>query len=421
MTISRGTMELKPVIVNYGVKVNPKDLARDIVAENDRLRSVAFDTLKRMNFTNIKGGAIIVSEVLHTGIPTDNHWQYMEKDLADSVASFYTPGFTPFLLNHNNGVNPTMLVTRDVLGTGTNMYAEYVSRMVEHPKGTATGYVKVATFIPPYSQHDGAPLIDLIGNRQIMHLSASATMKPEDNICSICNKEYFAEDHSHKAGRIYKGNMCIRQVYRPRFREYSAVPGNPGDLGATLREMSIIQDSLYGAADEGYDFIVSSDTQSSMVIYDTVKVFAPGGIGGGQTQPQHKEKKMDEAKILELLTENTKQVGVVVGVVKDAVTSMVAMTTGLAALLPQKAEPAAPAKSAEPAEPVKDSVTKEAFDTKIGEVETTIKDFGTSLTTISDIVKALSAKLEQQPAPPAAEPPAGGVQKPKSISDVIRK
>ena len=130
---------------------------------------------------------------------------------------------------------------------------------------------------------------------------------------------------------------------------------------------------------------------------------------------------MDEAKILELLTENTKQVGVVVGVVKDAVTSMVAMTTGLAALLPQKAEPAAPAKSAEPAEPVKDSVTKEAFDTKIGEVETTIKDFGTSLTTISDIVKALSAKLEQQPAPPAAEPPAGGVQKPKSISDVIRK
>ena len=101
---------------------------------------------------------------------------------------------------------------------------------------------------------------------------------------------------------------------------------------------------------------------------------------------------MDEAKILELLSENTKQVGVVVGVVKDAVASMVAMTTGLAALLPQKAEP--PAAPAKQEEQVKDSVTKETFDAKIGEVETTIKDFGTSLTTISDMVKALSAKLE---------------------------
>ncbi len=423
-------MELKPIIVNYGVKVNPSDLPKDIVQENERLRAVALDTMKRMNFQNTKNGAVIVSEVLHTGIPTENNWEYMSRGLSDAARTFYFPNFTPFLLNHNNGSQKTG--QQDIVGKGVNIHAEYISRNTEHPKGIATGYIKVATFIPEHSTHDRVKVIDLIGSRQIMHLSAGAVTKPDDNVCSICSKGYFAEDHTHKAGKVYKGQMCIRQMYNPRFREYSAVPGNPGDIGATLREMSVIQDSLYGAPAEdfsGYDFIVSSDMASSLVVYDTGKIYSLGGIRTDDSTLQtEKEKDMELKEILDLIKANTDQVSTMVGLVKTTVDSFgtvaATLTEKLASIGTVPVVDTAPTTPATQTttEPV---VTKdEATEKKIADLEATMAAMGETLKTVNDGLSALMAKVGGEPSTTTTEPsatttvvpPAGGAPAKRTVT-----
>ena len=67
-----------PVVVNYGVRVNPNNVPEEIKRENEKIRKAVMDNMKIMGFQNTAGGGILVSEVMHTGIPTDNFWEYMD-------------------------------------------------------------------------------------------------------------------------------------------------------------------------------------------------------------------------------------------------------------------------------------------------------------------------------------------------------
>ena len=227
-----------------------------------------------------------------------------------------------------------------------------------------------------------------------MHLSAGAITKAEDNICSVCSKGYFSEDHTHKAGKVYKGQMCIRQMYNPRFKEYSAVPGNPGDIGATLREMSLIQDSLYGSRPdefEGYDFIVSSDMASSLIVYDTGKIYSLGGIRTDDfTLPSGKEKDMELKELLDLIKANTDQVSTMVGLVKTTVDSFGTVAATLTEKLSAigTVEPPATPPATEPV-----VVKDEAMEKKVVDLEATIATMSESLKTVTDGLSALMAKV----------------------------
>lgn len=390
-----------PVVVNYGVKVNPSNVPEEIKRENEKIRKAVMDNMKVMGFQNTAGGGILVSEVMHTGIPTDNFWEYMDDGkLGRDASTFYTPAPTPFLVNHNTGGEYS-----DVVGRGSNLHAEYIKRTVDHTKGKATGYIKVGTYIPPTSMIGNERTIDLINARQIVNLSASAISVKENNKCSICGENYFGPDHSHFRGEVYKGKVCIRQIYGPRrFREYSSVPGNPGDMDAILREMSIIQDSL-GSSEIDHEYLIDTSGLSSIVTYDAHKVYSLGDTEPGENPTSDKETMMDE-KMREFLEKKDAQIGTLVDSVKGMVANIAEMTAIVVKTIDRIAigdqegkgkEEDLSKDSGKPEGPEsKDKEMNEATRAKLDALESTLATVADGLKSVTEAV-ALLAKASEKP------------------------
>ena len=260
----------KLFIINYGVDMTADKLSDTIKEEDERLMKAGRETVDRLGMGK---GALMVSEVLHTGVPTNNHWRYMQQGLSDAVGSFYKQSLTPFLMHHNDGAND--LAVNSAIAIGSNVYAENIIRDVVHPAGNAQGYVKVVTFIPKDSMVGNEKALDLIQSRRLMALSVGATVASHNFLCSICGKSVRSSDCEHSPGRVYDGRKMIIDIYNPRFIEYSAVY-DPADIVATIRRVDLCDSS--GSSTENETIVDQNPYPLHLSFFDSKKVFASASI-----------------------------------------------------------------------------------------------------------------------------------------------
>lgn len=218
-------------IVNYGTGVNV-DVPRAAKREDDGLIKLANEIIAARQMG--KGG-VMVAEVMHTDLMNLNYREYLAKGMPESVRSFYDPHFTPFLMHHENGSTNSSVVS-----VGVNVAAQFFRKTVETPRGTASGYVKVATFIPETVRlPNGQPALDALQTRQLLTLSIGARIEEQNYICNICGNSLFHEDCTHSPGRVYDDVVCKALISNPFFREYSDVY-NPADVYAAIRRVDIM-------------------------------------------------------------------------------------------------------------------------------------------------------------------------------------
>lgn len=226
---------MKLSIVNYGTsaKVQVPSYAK---REDDAILAIAKDIVVNQGMGK---GAMIVSEVMHTGLRNQNFREYAAKGMDVACRTFYEPHFTPFLMHHEMG-GGGLLGGGDpkLVSVGTNLIAQFTKKTVETPVGTANGYVKVGTFISEASKIGDLRAIDAIQARQLMTLSIGARVSDEDYTCSVCGLSRYDDECEHTLGKEYDGKICFVNVRNPFFREYSAVY-NPSDINAVIRRMDV--------------------------------------------------------------------------------------------------------------------------------------------------------------------------------------
>jgi hypothetical protein len=255
-------------IVNYGTSINP-EVPKYAKMEDNALIKVASGIIEEKNMPK---GAIVVSEVMHTDLVNFNNRSYVQKGLPEAVKSFYYPHFTPFLMHHEMGGGGLFGGGKpDLISVGTNLMAQMYRRKIETPTGIASGYVKVATFVPETSMVGNQNAIDALQSRQLMTLSIGSRVSDEDYRCSICNKSLYDEECDHSLGKEYEGEKCHAKVYNPLFREYSAVY-NPSDINAVVRRMDVMEGEGYI---EGEEHQVDKNYGGYVAIYDTMNGVFP--------------------------------------------------------------------------------------------------------------------------------------------------
>ena len=278
-------------IVNYGTSINP-DVPKYAKMEDNALIKIASGIIEEKNMPK---GAIIVSEVMHTDLVNFNNRSYVQKGLPEAVKSFYFPHYTPFLMHHEMG-GGFMGGNPDLVSVGTNLIAQMYRRKVETPTGVASGYVKVATFVPETSMVGNQNAIDALQSRQLMTLSIGSRVSDEDYRCSICNKSLYDEECDHSPGREYDGEKCHAKVYNPLFREYSAVY-NPSDINAVVRRMDVMEGEGYI---EGEEHQVDKNYGGYVAIYDTMNRVYPsvdiGALTRGESSDTDTPSKETSAK-----------------------------------------------------------------------------------------------------------------------------
>lgn len=219
-------------ILNYGFDLGA-EVPKYAAKEDDDLLKIAESVIRDHSFGR---GALIVSEVMHTGLTNFNNRKYMEKGMDSSVISFYKPHPTPFLMHHDSGGD----FGPPVVSVGSNLHSNFIKRRIETATGPASGYVKVATFIPESAVVGNQNAIELLKSRRLFSLSIGARVADENYVCSICGKSLYDQDCDHISGKLYEGKKCEAHVYNPLFREYSAVY-NPSDINALVRRMDVLE------------------------------------------------------------------------------------------------------------------------------------------------------------------------------------
>lgn len=250
-------------ILNYGSGADvtvPKHAKR----EDEELIASASNIVKERNFGR---GGIVVAEVMHTDLPNFNNRRYRTKGLDEAVTTFYYPHFTPFLMHHETGGGgPFGGGDANLISVGTNLFSRFYRKKTETATGTASGYVKVATFVRENQMIGDNYALDALQARQLMGLSIGARVHDENYRCSICNKSLYDEECDHSPGKEYEGKRCYADVYSPMFREYSAVY-TPADINALVRRVEV-SDAEGGVVEE--HLMDQCYGNASIAIYETV-------------------------------------------------------------------------------------------------------------------------------------------------------
>ncbi|HQO03299.1 MAG TPA: hypothetical protein PLI62_13625 [Spirochaetota bacterium] len=228
---------MKLSILNYGFGIDVNS-PRTATKEDS---SIIAKAQKIVDSMSMGKGAIIVSEVLHTDLPNLNHRRYSAKGMPEAVQSFYNPQPTPFLMHHNDGTGGLLSDgAPDLVSVGTNLVAEFFRKKVETPNGTATGYVKVGTFVPENAMVGTQNAIELVQSRRLLGLSIGASVSDNNYRCSICGKSLYDSECEHRPGGIYDNVRCYADIYKPFYREYSGVY-RPSDVFAMIRRMDVAE------------------------------------------------------------------------------------------------------------------------------------------------------------------------------------
>ena len=286
-------------IVNYGTHINPS-VPKYAKMEDNALIKLASEIIEDKNMPK---GAVIISEVMHTDLVNFNNRAYVQKGLPDAVKSFYFPHYTPFLMHHEMG-GGLLGGDPNLISVGVNLMAQMYKRKVETPTGIASGYVKVATFIPEVSVVGGQSAIDALQSRQLMTLSIGSRVSDEDYRCSICGHSLYSEECEHVTGKEYDGSKCYAKVYNPLFREYSAVY-NPSDINAVVRRMDVMEGESYIDGEEHH---VDQNYGGYVAIYDTMSGVYPsvdmGALTGKDTDVPPQETPAKEVKDMASVTKD---------------------------------------------------------------------------------------------------------------------
>lgn len=256
-------------IVNYGLDPGA-EVPKHAKKEDDELIAIATEIIRKHDFGL---GAVVVSEVFHTGLKNSNHRKYMEKGMDKAVTTFFQPHLTPFLMHHEMG-GGGMFSSGDstLLSVGSNIFSRYSRRAVETPSGLATGYGKVATFIPTNATIGGQNAIEALRSRRLLTVSLGARVSDNDYRCSICGKSMYDEECDHTPGKEYEGAICVAEVFNPWFREYSVVY-NPSDIYATVRRMDVMEGEI---APDKHQVIDQEPSLGYLHVYEEVgKVIYP--------------------------------------------------------------------------------------------------------------------------------------------------
>lgn len=270
------------IISNYTAKMGNSGLGQEVIAEDEAIMKKARSIVSSGNFGK---GAIIVSEVLHTDVPTSNGWAYSSSGINSHVGSFYTPAYTPFLMHHNDGSGGFFSEgDASLISVGTNLFAKYINKDVNlGSRGVAKGYVKVATFIPEDREIAGSKVINLIQARNLMQLSVTSRTAKENHKCNICNKPYHGEDCDHKVFQLYEmedgtTKQCFINLFKPRFTEYSAVY-DPADIDAQIRRMEMMdsEDGIYRQFGQ-----LSHHDGAHIMVYDSQTFYSSTNLNSGE-------------------------------------------------------------------------------------------------------------------------------------------
>lgn len=275
-------------IFNYGLDLEA-EIPRYAKLEDDKLVNSAKEVVQKYDFGP---GAVIVSEVFHTGLLNLNKRMYMNKGMDKSITSFHYPHPTPFLMHHEMG-GGGFLSGGDpqLISVGSNLMSLYSRRKVETATGLADGYGKVATFVPSDSMVGGQKAIDALRSRRLLTISLGARVSDNDYRCSICGLSLYDDECEHSLGSVYEDKTCYAEVYNPLFREYSVVY-NPSDINAMVRRMDVMEG--VGAEDKHLEVdqnagigYLSVYEDISKVIYPSAEVNSEGGddMGNKKDQP----------------------------------------------------------------------------------------------------------------------------------------
>jgi len=270
-------------IFNYGLDPNAS-VPKHAKAEDDKLVAMAEEIIEKHSFGR---GAVIISEAFHTGLMNFNKRKYMEQNMDKSIMSFYSPHVTPFLMHHEmgdggmfGGGNPSLI------SVGSNLLSAYTKKKTETATGIASGYGKIATFVPEESMVGTQKAIDALRSRRLLSLSIGAKVNDNDYRCSICGKSRYDEECSHTLGEVYEGEICCVEVYNPLFREYSAVY-NPSDINAIVRRVEVNEGE--GSTADNRQEVDQNPNIGYINIYDSIgkKIFP-------STQPREGGKDMKD-------------------------------------------------------------------------------------------------------------------------------
>ena len=149
--------QAKLSIVNYGFNIRTK-MDADQQKEDDALIKAARSIITNHNFGK---GAVMITEAYHTDLANANNYIYTSENMDKLIKSFYDPFMTPFQCFHND-------IGKAI---GTNIGAKFIRKPVALSRGVASGYGKLATFIPETSTFEDEPAIDLIQSRRFMAVS----------------------------------------------------------------------------------------------------------------------------------------------------------------------------------------------------------------------------------------------------------
>ena len=314
----------KITVLNYGVDVTPDNLPANIKEEDDRLISRGREIKDKMNLGK---GVLIVSEVLHSEIPTFNNWIYKEEGLADSVKSFYTPQPTPFLMHHDDG----SYGNSSVVSIGPTIHAEYIKRVTDHPMGRSAGYVKVVTFIADKTMLGDMKASDAIQSRRVISLSVGSSVNRSDKKCSICGLSVYDPECEHVPGRSYDGKVCYSDLFNPRFTEYSGVY-DPANIIAAIRRMD--QADSAKQREMLADAVDIATTRGYMNIYDDAKIYSLSGIPSTTKENTDMDlkdilklessEKLSEA--LDIVSKELKSRDAIIGQLSDTIKTLAAKT-----------------------------------------------------------------------------------------------
>jgi hypothetical protein len=263
-------------IINYGTGVNV-DIPAYAKREDDALMKSARDIVEAQNMGM---GGIIVSEVMHTDLANLNNRIYVQKGLVEAVKTFYQPHYTPFLMHHNSGGGLFSSGDPSLVSVGTSILSKMIRRKVETATGIASGYVKVATFVPETSMIGNQKALDTLQSRQVMTLSIGSRINDEDYKCSICENSLYSDDCEHTVGQTYEKEKCYAMVHNPLFREYSAVY-TPADINALVRRMDIMEGEGFVAGEE---HIVDKNYGGYLSIYEVAGTVYPSVVAGNVSQ-----------------------------------------------------------------------------------------------------------------------------------------
>jgi len=208
-------------IVNYGFNIKSK-LDAECQKEDDNMIAAARSIVKKHNFGK---GAVMITEAYHTDLINSNNYIYTSDSMDKHIKSFYDPFNTPFQCFHNDYGK----------AIGTNLGAKFIRKPIQLNRGVASGYGKLATFIPENSTFEDEPALDLIQSRRFMAVSIGSKSSRTNMICTICGKSIFECDHM--PGKVYDEAKCGIKITSPLFTECSMAGGNPADIDAMVRRM----------------------------------------------------------------------------------------------------------------------------------------------------------------------------------------